>query len=333
MQINDKVKVAVVIPCFNVAESIERVIETIPKNIEKIICVNDCSSDKTEKIIKKIIKNNPRVFLVTHKENQGVGGAMKTGYTNALSFNLDIVVKIDGDGQMDPKFIPKLIKPITGNQADYTKGNRFFDVESIKPMPIVRIIGNAGLSFFSKLSTGYWSLFDPTNGFTAISVSTLKHIPLSKLSDNYFFESDLLFRLSTIRAKSTDIPMMAIYGNEKSNLNSFNSLVTFPILHLRNFIKRIIYNYFLRNFSIASVNFALGILLIAFGGWYGFHNWLDAYIANTTTPAGVVMLAALPMILGSQALLSFLSFDIANEPSQPISENIKTDYILNNFDL
>lgn len=326
MQINDKARVGVVIPCYNVAESIENVIVAIPKSIEKIICINDCSTDNSSKILEKIAKNDPRVFLVTHKKNKGVGGAMKTGYSTALSFNLDIVVKIDGDGQMDPKFISTLIKPIIANKADYTKGNRFFDVESIKPMPLLRIIGNAGLSFFSKLSTGYWSLFDPTNGFTAISGATLKHLPLSKLSDNYFFESDLLFRLSTIRAKTIDIPMMAIYGNEKSNLNPFNSLVTFPILHIKNFMKRIIYNYFLRNFSIASVNLALGIFLITFGIWYGFQNWLEAYVANTTTPAGVVMLAALPIILGSQALLNFLSFDIANEPTQPISENIKTDF-------
>lgn len=332
MQHKDKAKVGVVIPCYNVTDSIEAVIDTIPNIIDKIICVNDCSTDNTGNVLEEIAQKDPRVLLVSHKENKGVGGAMKTGYSTALTLNLDIVVKIDGDGQMDPQFIHILIKPIISNKADYTKGNRFFDVESIKPMPLVRIIGNAGLSFFSKLSTGYWSLFDPTNGFTAISVSTLRHLPLSKLSDNYFFESDLLFRLSTIRAKTTDIPMVAIYGNEKSNLNSFNSLVTFPILHLRNFSKRIIYNYFLRNFSIASVNFALGLILIAFGGWYGFHNWFEAYITNSTTPAGVVMLAALPIILGSQALLNFLSFDISNEPTQPISEDIKTTFISNPTD-
>jgi dolichol-phosphate mannosyltransferase len=323
--------VGVVIPCYKVKKTVGDVINNIPANVHKIICVNDASPDGIKDVLETIAHNNDRVIIINHDKNQGVGGAVKSGYREAISHNLDVVVKIDADGQMNPKFIPSLIEPILLGRADYTKGNRFFDIESVRPMPVVRLLGNAGLSFFSKLSTGYWSLFDPTNGYTAINVAVLKYLPLSKLSNRYFFETDLLFRLSTVRAKVMDIPMQAFYGEEKSNLNSFQALLTFPFLHLRNFSKRILYNYFFRNFSIASVNLVIGIILVVFGGWYGIYNWTQSFLANTTTPAGVVMLAALPIILGSQALLNFLSFDIYNEPNEPISNHISNNINLSVF--
>lgn len=322
---NHNLKVGIVIPCYNVAQTIKALIQKIPANVDNIICVNDASTDNTLQILNQIEVDNSAVEVLSNENNLGVGGAVIAGYRLALARNIDVIVKLDGDGQMNPDFIPLLVDPIIQGKSDYTKGNRFFDVESIKPMPLVRIIGNAGLSFFSKLSTGYWSLFDPTNGFTAINAPVLKCLPLSKISNRYFFESDLLFRLSIIRAKCTDIPMHAFYGDEESNLSVINSLFTFPAFHSKNFFKRVLYNYFLRNFSIASVNLVMGILLAIFGGWYGIHNWVQSFIAKTTTPAGVVMLAALPIILGSQALLNFLSYDIENEPSHPISENIKAD--------
>ena len=131
---------------------------------------------------------------------------------------MSVVVKVDGDGQMDPRLIPSFVYPILRGEADYTKGNRFFDLESVRTMPRFRLLGNAILSFMTKLSSGYWNLFDPTNGFTAIHTDVARHLPFDKISRRYFFETDILFRLNTLRAVVVDVPMEAKYGDEVSNL-------------------------------------------------------------------------------------------------------------------
>ena len=140
-------------------------------------------------------------------------------------------------------------------------------------MPFVRVFGNAGLSFLTKLSTGYWNLFDPTNGYTAIDARVAATLPMDQIAKRYFFESDLLFRLGVMRAKVVDLPMESHYGDEESNLSVTNCLCTFPWYHVRNFVKRILYNYFLRNFSVASLNLVLGLTLCGFGAAFGALSW------------------------------------------------------------
>src|SRR5262249_39074317 len=153
-----------------------------------------------------------------HEQNQGVGGAVMSGYRAAIADGMAVVVKVDGDGQMDGSLIPYFVAPIINGEADYTKGNRFFDLEQINQMPPMRLFGNAVLSLMTKLSSGYWNLFDPTNGFTAIHVDAARHLPFDKISKRYFFETDMLFRLNTINAVVVDVPMDASYGDEVSNL-------------------------------------------------------------------------------------------------------------------
>ncbi|MCG8380312.1 MAG: glycosyltransferase family 2 protein, partial [Proteobacteria bacterium] len=214
----DKYKISVVIPCYREKQHILEVIAEIPDYVKHIICVDDCCSDKTGEFIKQNCNDN-RISVFTHTNNQGVGGAMVTGYKEALNVSSDIAIKIDGDGQMDPKLIPQFINPIIIEDADYTKGNRFFDIENISSMPKLRLFGNAILSFMNKLSTGYWKIFDPNNGYTAINSKVLKLLPLKKLNKGFFFESDILFRLNITRAVVVDIPMVARYGSETSHLN------------------------------------------------------------------------------------------------------------------
>ena len=149
-------------------------------------------------------------------------------------------------------------------------------------MPLVRIIGNSILSFISKLSNGYWDIFDPNNGYTAIHAKVLKLIPLDKLNKRFFHEADMLFRLSTIRAVVKDIPMDSVYENEKSNLSILNSLLTFPYLHSNRMVKRIFYNYFLRDFNVASLYLILGSLLSFFGIWFGIDSWIELSSKNET---------------------------------------------------
>ncbi len=185
-------------------------------------------------------------------------------------------------------------------------------------MPWSRLVGNAGLSFLSKLSTGYWYPFDPTNGYTAIHACVLQVLPLHKLSNRYFFESDMLFRLSILRAVVVDVPQDARYRDEESSLNLLKCLVEFPYRHGVNTIKRFFYNYFLRNFSIASLHLVLGIFLLLFGISFGTYQWVLSIKLDQVASSGTVMLSALPVILGIQFLLNFIAFDMANVPRDPI---------------
>jgi hypothetical protein len=210
-----------------------------------------------------------------------------------------------------------MVDPLLNGEADFAKGNRFFHLEDLESMPVIRMLGNAGLSFFSKLSTGYWNLFDPTNGFIAIRADMAKRVPWDKLHRRFFFESDLLFRLYTLRAIVVDVPMKSHYGSEKSNLSVLKAFVQFPLFHLLNFLKRIFYCYFLREFNIASLNLLLSIGLIGFGVCFGIVHWIRGNELNQLASAGTVMFAALPVILGWQALLAFFSFDVGNVPKTP----------------
>ena len=186
-------------------------------------------------------------------------------------------------------------------------------------MPIVRLFGNAALSFLSKLSTGYWRVFDPNNGFTAIHAKILRLIPLDKIHQGYFFESDMLFRLNTVRAAVIDVPMRAVYGTERSSLTVAIALPVFTVGSLRVISLNVsLYNYFLRDFHVASLEWLLGPPLLAFGLVFGLYSWITSAAAGVAATAGTVMLAGLPFIVGLQLLLSAISFDIENSPTRAV---------------
>lgn len=309
----DTPHIAVVIPCYKVKAHIKAVIAAIPPHIQSIICVDDACPEESGAYIKRYIKDK-RVTVLTHASNKGVGGAMITGYKHAADNGADIIVKIDGDGQMDPALISHFTAPIIAGQADYTKGNRFYRVEDVKTMPAIRLIGNAVLSFMTKLSSGYWTIFDPTNGYTAIRAAMIKDLPLDKLSPRYFFESDMLFRLNTLRAVVQDIPMRATYADEESNLNIKKIIVPFLWGHSKNLLKRLFYNYILRDFSIASIELVLGPALLIWGIAFGLGEWAESEATGQIASAGTVMISALPIIIGSQLTLSFLHYDIQSIP-------------------
>ncbi|WP_241048177.1 glycosyltransferase family 2 protein [Achromobacter xylosoxidans] len=311
-----QVAVAVVIPSYKVRAHILDVIALIGPEVTAIYVVDDCCPDGSGRFVESNVQD-PRVRVVYHAENQGVGGAVMTGYKAALEGGAEVIVKIDGDGQMDPRLVPKFITPILAGEADYTKGNRFFDLEAVRAMPKVRLLGNAALSFMTKLSSGYWDLFDPTNGYTAIHRDVASHLPLNKISRRYFFETDILFRLNTLRAVVIDIPMDAHYGDEVSNLKISKIIGEFFFKHVRNFVKRIFYNYYLRDMSLASLELPLGLLLLTLGGGFGIVHWIKSVSMGVSTPSGTVMLSALPVIIGTQLVLAFLGYDIASVPKRP----------------
>jgi len=311
----------VVIPCYKVKKHILGVIKKLGPEIKKIYVIDDLCPENSGQIVKDNCFDN-RVTVIRNTQNLGVGGSVKIGYKAAIEDGADIIVKIDGDDQMDTSLLPYLVAPILNGQADYTKGNRFYDLSNITNMPPIRLFGNAVLSFMTKLSSGYWSLFDPTNGYTAIHAKVASYLPMDKISNRYFFETDMLFRLNTLRAVIIDIPMDAIYGDEKSNLRISNIIVEFLGKHIKNFSKRILYNYFLRDMTIASIELVVGLALLFFGVIFGSISWWSAIESNTITPLGTIMLAALPVLLGIQFLLAFLGFDIANVPKWPIHKHL-----------
>lgn len=314
--------IAVVIPCFRVTRHIVDVISKIPDFVSAIYIVDDACPDESGKFVQQQVAN-PRVVVLFNQQNLGVGGAVMVGYQTALHDGADIIIKIDGDGQMDPGLIPAFVEPILSGEADYTKGNRFFDLELVSQMPKLRLFGNAVLSFLTKLSSGYWNLFDPTNGYTAIHADVCRRLPFKKISNRYFFETDMLFRLNTLRAVVVDVPMEAKYEDETSHLKVSSIIGEFLVKHAKNFGKRIFYNYYLRDLSLASVELIIGLLLTLFGISFGLYHWLASANLGTSTPAGTVMLAAMPLLVGIQLILQFLGYDIASVPKRPLHKSSK----------
>ncbi len=311
-----EIEIAVVIPSYKVCDHILGVISKIGPEVSAIYVVDDFCPDKSGAHVENFCTDQ-RVRVIRNPENQGVGGAVMTGYNAAITDGMDIIVKVDGDGQMDPSLILDFVAPILAGEADYVKGNRFYDLEELRSMPKARLFGNAILSFMTKLSSGYWDLFDPTNGYTAIHSDVAKHLPFKKISRRYFFETDMLFRLNTLRAVVVDIPMDAKYGDEVSNLKISKILGEFLYKHIRNFFKRVFYNYYLRDMSLASLELPIGVFLFLFGTLFGFYKWMHVSLYHSSS-AGTVMLSALPLLMGLQLILAFLGQDISSVPKRPL---------------
>lgn len=313
--------IAVVIPSYRVAAKILGVLSGIGPEVRTIVVVDDRCPEKSGELVKRECRD-PRVHVLMQPENQGVGGATLAGFAHASALGAEILVKLDGDGQMNPALIGMLVKPIVNGKADYAKGNRFYSPRYVRGMPPVRLVGNAGLGFLSKITTGYWGLSDPANGFVALHSALLPLLEPERLAKRYFFENDLLFRLSLVRAAVVDVPMHAFYDDEKSNLSVTHSLLSFPGKFLVRFLKRIGYRYFLRDFSMGSVLLVAGLLLFVFGGAFGLHHWLESARTGHVATSGTVMVAALPVFLGFQMLTFAVLFDVMTTPKEAIYPTI-----------
>jgi dolichol-phosphate mannosyltransferase len=310
----------VIIPCFRVKAHILQVLSGIPGWIEGVVCVDDACPEGSADVIEAHNRDR-RVHVHRLAENQGVGGATLAGYAVALSLGARILVKLDGDGQMDPDHLPELVAPILLGEADYAKGNRFTTARHLSAMPGIRTFGNAALSMIAKVSTGYWGMFDPTNGFTAMEGSVARLIMDRPIDRRFFFETDLLYHLGTVRAVVRDVAIPARYADERSNMKIGRIVLPFAAKHLRNATRRVIGQYFVRDLNIASVETLLGAPLVLFGVSYGL-SWMHQPRSGPA-PAGVVMLAALPVIIGVQFLLQAVNYDVQNAPSKPIHPGLR----------
>jgi dolichol-phosphate mannosyltransferase len=305
-------RVTVVVPAYDEQDFILGVIDGIPDFIDRIIVVDDCSKDGTAEVARAC--HDPRLLVLNTPQNSGVGGTTMAGYRRALAEDCDVVVKMDGDGQMDPEHLPLLLDALIDGGYDYAKGNRFLNPESLPVMPKLRMFGNIALTFLTKLATGYWNVFDPQNGYTAIRAEMLRHLNLAAVHARFFFENDMLVQLSLHEARVRDVAIPARYGAEMSSLNPMRIAVSFPLLLFHRFWRRVWHNYVVRDFSPVALFLLLGVPLLAWGTVFGLYTWLHSAFTDEFASTGTVMLSVLPFVLGFQLLLQAIVLDIQHAP-------------------
>lgn len=309
-----KKKIIAVVPAYKCKDKILSTVETMPKLVDWVIVVDDCCPVDTCGALKG--SKSKKFEIIRNAVNMGVGGAVQNGFKRALDLGGDIIVKMDGDGQMDPAYLESLVRPILEGKADYAKGNRFKDLSSLKSMPKARLFGNSALSFMVKAASGYWNIMDPTNGYVAIEREALLKLDYSKLAKRYFFEFDMLINLNIENAVVVDVPMPAKYGDEKSSLKISRILIDYPWRILKGSVRRWLLKYYLYDFNMASVYVALGLPLTLFGIVFSIVRWVVGAMTNTANTAGTVMLAVLPIVLGLQFLLQATQIDIQSVPKK-----------------
>ncbi|CAN5780390.1 hypothetical protein BH23GEM7_BH23GEM7_39550 [soil metagenome] len=308
--------IAVVLPCFNEERYLAGVLAALPEMVRTIVVVDDGSTDGTAEVLGSVA--DPRLVTIRHPYNQGVGAAMASGYRAALERGAEICVKMDGDGQMAAEHLPRLIAPLLRREADYSKGNRFRDLEALARMPRLRLIGNGVLSFLTKLVSGYWTIFDPTNGYTAIHSSVLRRLNVLRLDRRYFFETSMLIELNIQGAVVRDVEIPARYADETSSLSVWAEVLRFPPRLLRGFARRFFWRYMIRDFNVLTLCVLAAVPLLLFGVLFGGYRWWLSAATGIPATAGTTILAALPIILGFQCLLSAVMLDMLYQPARPL---------------
>ncbi|HET8760121.1 MAG TPA: glycosyltransferase family 2 protein [Nitrospiria bacterium] len=304
--------IGVVIPAYNVERSIRKVVEGLPSWVDRVIVVDDASRDGTLKEAQSIVADN--LIVLHHEVNQGVGGATMTGFRRALEEGVKVAVKMDGDGQMDPAHLPALLDAVTVQGYDYSKGNRFLHTTELSAMPRHRLLGNFVLTFLTKLTSGYWNVFDPQNGYLAIRREPLSRLSFDRIAKRFFFENDLLIHLNILNYRVKDVPIPAIYGDEVSNLKVSRVLGSFPLYLFRRFWYRIYQKYVLRDFSPIAVFLFLGLSFFLWGLGFGFYTWWRSAMTGHFASTGTVMLSVLPFLIGFELILQAVILDIQATP-------------------
>jgi glycosyltransferase involved in cell wall biosynthesis len=304
--------VHVVVPAYNEADHIADVVRTMPAFVDRIFVVDDCSTDGTAGAAESC--GDPRLTALRTPRNLGVGGATVLGYRHALDAGADIVVKMDGDGQMPPESLPELLDAIVQRDVDYAKGNRFLRRELVHRMPLERIVGNVVLTFLTKLASGYWHVFDPQNGYTAVRASALRVLPLDRMHPGFFFENDMLVRLNVHNFRVADVPMPPVYTGGSSHLSILAVMSTFPLLLLRRFFHRILEKYVIHDFSPIALFLFVGLASLGFGMVLGVALWLHAAHTGLPTPTGSIILVLLALVVGFQLCLQAIVLDIQATP-------------------
>jgi len=303
--------IAVVVPAYNEQKLIGRVLETMPEFVDKIVVVDDASKDNTVGEVKKFGESSGgRLILLEHQKNQGVGGAIVTGYRWARDNNIDIIVVMAGDAQMDPIDLPKLLNPVVDGEADYAKGNRLITGGTWQLMPKMRYLGNAFLSLLTKIVSGYWHVADFQCGYTAISLKVLKVVNLDKVYKRFGMPNDFLVRLNVHYFRVKDVPVKPVYNiGEKSGVKMGKIFFTLSFLLLRLFFWRMKEKYIIRDFHPLIFFYLLGIPCTVIGTVFGFYMFFYRLFVGLVA-ATSVLFASLLIIAGLQFLLFAMWFDM-----------------------
>ena len=306
--------VAAVVPAYCEERHVGTVIQTMPDFVDHIVVVDDASPDGTAAAARAV--GDRRVHVIRHDTNGGVGAAILTGHDEAHRLGADINVVMAGDAQMDPAFLPDLLDPLIEDGYGFAKANRFFSMQSFRGMPRYRIWGNVVLSFLTKLASGYWHIFDPQNGYTAIRRDVLERLPGDRIARRYSFENDLLIHLNILRVPAIDVPIPARYGAESSSMSLRRVIPELSNLLFRGFWKRFFFKYVLWSFSPIALFLFAGILFTTFGLAVGIFDIVNS-IGPPEASAGSVLLAVAPFLIGVQMLMYALLLDIQESPDRP----------------
>jgi glycosyltransferase involved in cell wall biosynthesis len=300
--------IVAVIPTYRAAKTIRRVVDRALSVVDAVVVVDDCCPEHSS----ALLEANPRIQIIIHDRNRGVGGAMKTGIKQALAQGADYIVKIDADDQMDTRFVPQMIDILEQcAEVDLIKGNRFADPATLRTMPVARLLGNAGLTLMIKFSSGYWTIVDPTNGFIALRAETIRDIDLSVLADRYFFEADLLCMFGLRRRVIAELEMPAIYhGESSSSLSIPRVLFSFPPKLFARFLRRLLINYLVVEVNVGSLCGLIGLPLLVFAMIFGAEEWAVSVSSGITRPTGTIILALLLFMIGFQLSLQALLYDV-----------------------
>jgi glycosyltransferase involved in cell wall biosynthesis len=321
MSISDQ-KIAVVVPAYNEGSLITRVIKTIPDCVDFIIVVDDASSDQTSDRVKELINQQTNhIILIRHDVNQGVGGAIATGYKWCRDHDIDVAVVMAGDAQMDPTDLPTLIEPILKNKTDYSKGNRLFFGDAWNKIPRVRYLGNAALSLFTKIASGYWGVADSQCGYAAINKRALKTINWDAMYKRYGQPNDLLVRLNIYNFRVCDVIVNPVYGiGEKSGINPIRMIPKLVILTIRLFIYRMVQKYIIRNTHPLVLFYGLGFTLLIFTIPL-FIRFIIKWIEQGSVPEITLLFLVFLIVVSFQLILFAMWFDM--EANQELNVSLK----------
>ncbi|HEY0613990.1 MAG TPA: glycosyltransferase family 2 protein [Candidatus Elarobacter sp.] len=303
------------IPAYRAGESVCAVVEDVLRYCDLVVVVDDACPQHSGDRVERAFEGNDAVRVVRHQTNGGVGRAMKSGFAECVRLGASVVIKIDADGQMDTRYIPRCLELFEADpDLIYVKGNRFASTDVLRRMPRLRLFGNAVLSLLVKFSSGYWNLLDPTNGFIAFNGFALAEMDLEQFADSYFFEISVLCALGLKNAHIAELEMHTIYGDEHSSLSIRKVVLEFPPKLFALFMRRILLRYFVFDVNLGTLYLLFGVLLSAGALALGTYEWVQTAQTGRARTAGTIMLVVLPALVGIQLFLNALLYDVQFAP-------------------
>jgi len=304
-------RIAVVVPAYNEQALIGRVIETMPDCVDRIVVVDDGSRDGTTDVVRRYMPQmGERLLLIQHETNQGVGGAIATGYKWCRDHEVDVAVVMAGDAQMEPANLPDLLAPVVAGEVDYAKGNRLFTGDAWNQIPRVRYLGNSAMSLLTKIASGYWHVADSQSGYTAINLKALKTIDWDQMYKRYGQPNDLLVRLNVYNFRVRDVPVTPVYNiGEKSGVRPLRMIPGLSWLLFKLFLYRIVQKYVIRDFHPLVFFYLMGVMLFIPGFLFGLYMTFYRLLVGTVAPTSALF-AVFLVVSGMQSLFFAMWFDM-----------------------